>query len=145
MRRVTYEDHAASMPSVDFDSFNRPKMKLLIVFYRAEIGRDRCRKFGEAPTKPFEAPLKRVLGAFYVEGAEAVGVTLAPIGTRPKKRPSPISTYCPQSLVGASPRRIAIPTARHSWVNRRRPLTCGQSNEYRQPRSQDRSPRWRRH
>src|SRR5580692_6181368 len=49
VRRVTNEDRAASMPRVDFDPFNRPKMKLLIVFYRAEIGRDRCRKFGEAP------------------------------------------------------------------------------------------------
>ena len=62
MRRVTNEDHAASMPSVDFDPFDRPKMKLLIVLYRAEIGRDRRGKFGESPTEPFEAPLKRVLG-----------------------------------------------------------------------------------
>ena len=66
-----------TLPSVDFDPFGRPKMELLVVFYGAEIGRDRRGKRGEALAKPFKASLKRVFGPVYVEGAEAVGVTLA--------------------------------------------------------------------
>jgi hypothetical protein len=74
---VPNQHHAAAIPLVELDPFNRPNVDLFIRLQSGEIRRNRPAESHKAASEAFEASHERVLETVPVDGSKTIGVALA--------------------------------------------------------------------